>query len=192
VYPVSVQVGERALPVSIVMPEERQVVVTPSVIRLEGQPGAVFERVVVIENQGNVPVRLEAPAPTMLQARGHLHAMIWRALQRSPGARYEAFLNTLVAEGKAVTAPRQSRFIRPTLIDAPSELQPGQSVVVTMRVKIPQAVSRGATYTTRVSLGGAPLKLQVHRPRQLEAPEVRAAGAMSSAEATGRPGEETI
>lgn len=170
-YESSVQVGERLVPVTVVIPEECRVMLTPNRLHIEGEPGSVHKKLVVVENQGNVPISLPAPSAVQLEPHERLHAMLRRALQASTGERYEDFLQTLVTEAKEVVTPKQSRFIHVKLLEAPPVLLPGQSTVLTLQMRIPQGVARGEQYDARVTIAGVSLRLDVTRSRDMDTSE---------------------
>lgn len=169
-YPGTVQVGEQALPVTIVVPEERFVRISPGRITVDAQPGEVFERCIAVENRGNVPVLLSTPLPTPLEPREKLHELLRKAAEQTHNDDYHAFLNSLVGRARELVEANLDRLVVPTLIGAPASVAPGQTVAFSLRWRIPGELERGHGYRAMLRIAGAPLVLEVIRSRAREAP----------------------
>ncbi len=161
-------VGGRAIPIVIVVPEERVVRVAPTLLRVDGSPGQQVEKELTIENRGNVPMMVYDPEPIVLKPLEQLHTMVRRAVEQTETSDYEAFLNSLTARARELVEGDRERLVLVRVEGAPFAVQPGEAVVTRLIWTLPENLNDGRSFRSRLNVAGTRVSIEVHRLRGRE------------------------
>lgn len=167
VYDGELEVEGKTIPMVVAVAEERSLSITPDRLTIESDRPGGDDHVVVAENRGNVSVTVEQPGGIRMEPVNRVCIVAREILTRADTASAASLQDALLQA--AAASVRTDPILGVRIVGAPYQLHPGQTMALTVRVRVPKLVE--PEYSAAVEIAGVPLSIRVLRAGHGDAPD---------------------